>query len=286
MTNSQLLIVALPLVPAALVLVNQWGRHRRWGRGVSRALQSWLIVVIAVQSLVHVGPAAILGGAGPGASALRFALSPDAILRLFLFALWLAIASRLFVAIRAPDESADAPRGPRTATLQSRAGSNAVCRAAWTFVFAIWAYGAAIVATALALRGWGASSSSVLVSVALTILSLALAARAPAAVRDVESEPEPMDPFASQRLASEYAVQRQARCTGYYWLTLAIVTWIALAVPAALASRGVEPSLTYALEASAFVIGIIGSAFGLRLVQGMSRIRKLRDELSAEAIAA
>jgi hypothetical protein len=153
-------------------------------------------------------------------------------------------------------------------------------------MFATWTYGALVVVAGPSLTGWGASAGSVAAGVALSIVSLALATGAPAAVRAVETDPEPTAPLASPRLANEYAVHRHAKCTGYYWLTLAVVMWIALAVSAFLLTPTLPPSLVYALEASAFVIGALGSAFGLRLVAGRSRLRKILDALRAEAATA
>jgi hypothetical protein len=288
MSAGELLVDAMAFLPAGLVLVYEWVRYRRWGRGITSAVHSWLIAVIGIQALVRIGPAAAVPGiaGNSGADALRFDPSLDAVARLFLFALWLGLGARYLVATRGQDRLSLATRGPRTATLHSRAGSSSVTHGAWAFVFAIWTNGVVVVSVGTAMIGRGIPTSNATVAVALTLVSLALAVCAPAAVRAVERDPEPLDPLASYRLANEYAVHRHAKCAGYYWLTLAVVTWVSLAVSAALLTESLASPLGYALEASAFAIGIVGSAFGIRLVEGRSRIRGLLDGLRTEATPA
>jgi hypothetical protein len=288
MTARDLLVDGMAILPATLVLVLEWVRYRRWGRGISYAVQSWLIAAITIQALVRIGPFGAVPGAASqwGADVLRFDFSPDAVVRLFLFALWLGLGTRYFVATRGQDRLTSEVRGPRTATLHSRAGTSTVSRGAWAFVFAIWTNGVVVVSVGAAMRGGGIPAGSAAIAVALSLASLALAACAPAAVRAVERDPEPAAPFASQRLANEYAVHRHAKCTGYYWLTLAVVTWVSLAVCAALLTDASASTVGYAVEASALAIGVVGSGFGISLVEGRSRIRGLLAALRAEATAA
>jgi hypothetical protein len=285
MSGGALFAHVMALSPALFTLIHEWVRARTWGVSVSRAIASLTLLCVGALALIRLGPPAGFRGILDrwGASVVPVDMSPSGILRLFLVALWVGLVTRLLgVAQKERRGPLRAQNGPRGASLNSRAGVRLVSSSAWVFLFAVWGQGSVTVLVGYLLMDGAPGVGSRLLALALFLVTLALAACAPLAVGAIAAEAEPFDYHGSRSLADEYAVHRRARATGYYWLTLALIAWVGLAVPVSILTAAPSSSVTLGLESSAYAIGIAGSMLGIRLADGRRRILDTLAAISGE----
>ena len=149
------------------------------------------------------------------------------------------------------------------------------------FAYGIWGYGAlaTFVGSITRADGIALPSGGTLALLALGLLLLSLA---PSAARSSLHEAEPMDPHGSRELADAYAVHRTTKASGYYWLTLALVTWTSSVAVLSTWTGESAGEVVLFIEAAALLIAIGGAAFGIQMAGGRARIKHRLDELTAE----
>ena len=281
MNNREIVAMLVLLSPALFALMHQWVRAQPWGHGIGAAFRGLTL------SAVSLGAALLVGWPRGWAEfwvvrPLSLGLRPEELTRLFLFALWFGLAMRLLVVVRGDlAQGTMTDGGPRSATLTSR-GAAPLSTSSWLFVYGIWGYGALAVGVRSFTGEAGGLASPTGGALLLLALGLLLLSLGPAAVRSSLQEAEPMDPLGSRELADAYAVHRSTKTTGYYWLTLVLVTWMSLvAVLGTWMGESAEGVAVF-IEAAALLIAIGGAAFGIQMASGRVRIKHQLDELTVE----
>lgn len=272
-SGSTVAAMAVLLVPPVFALVDQWITGRPWGRGIRAAMYSVTMIVVSGVAALHTG---LLPewAAHLAVRTLRLEPTLGSVFRLFLFAVWFGLSIRLLVVSRASDAVSRPAARQRSARLTSRVLSQRIPRASWLFAWTLWGYGATVTmilaATAERLVNLGTA-------VVLELVGLALVLGSARAVQAISYDPEPLDLAGSRELADAYAVHRSVKAATYYWLTLALVMWLAVAANVALAVDDPSAMVIGVLESSALVIAISGVVAGIGLSTARAGIQRTLD---------
>lgn len=282
MSSRGILTMAVLLVPALFTLLHQPLRAQRWGRGLDVATHAVAFATISIYAMLLIGwPRG--WGALFGVQPLRLSMAATDLFRLFLFSLWFGLASRLLQVSRKDGAKTKPPdHAPRAASPASRSGASPVSTKSWRFAWGIWWYGAVASLASLLVAEPVGPTKPWAAAVVLLALALALVWSGPAVLRETAMEAEPTDARGSRELADAYAIHRNRRTAGYYWLALALVTWMSITPMVGMWIVESSDSLRVVSEVTAFGIAIGGAVFGLEMAAGRERLRRILGRLIAD----